>query len=56
MKIKTKPNPKKALQALHRLKELGLGDHFKGMTEEEVLKELKRTREELWKEKLANRP
>ena len=43
-------------QALHKklLKE-GLGDRFKGMTEEEIIRAIKKTREEIWSEKLAAR-
>ena len=49
-------DPAKAL-ALHRklLKE-GIGDRFKGMTEEEIIRAVKKTREEIWSEKLAARP
>ena len=56
MKIKTKTNPQKALKILRRLQKTGLSDRFRGMTEEAALKELKKTREQLWQEKLAARP
>jgi len=47
---------KKILKHLRRLEERGLGDRFKGMSEEEVIKALKKTRAEIWQEKLAGRP
>ncbi|MBI5244865.1 MAG: hypothetical protein HY922_14440 [Elusimicrobia bacterium] len=49
-------DPAKAV-ALHRklLKE-GLGDRFEGMTEGEIIRAIKKTREEIWSEKLAARP
>ncbi len=54
--IRNRPNPAKAL-ALHRkLLREGLGDRFHGMTEEEIICAIKKTRDEIWCEKLANRP
>lgn len=51
---KTKSN--RALLALRRIQTLGLGDRFAGMSKDGILKALKRTREQLWQEKLAARP
>ena len=51
-----RPNAARAL-ALHRkLLQEGLGDRFSGMTEEEIIRAIKKTREEIWSEKLAARP
>ena len=49
-------NPKRALQLLEQLKREGLGDRFAGMSDDEVIHALRKTRDLLWKEKLADRP
>lgn len=50
-----KPNPKKAKMHLEKLRQLIAKRKtvFAGMTEEEAIKEIRKTREKLWKEKLA---
>ncbi len=58
--LKEKPQRKKvdvakALAQHEKLLRLGLGDRFKGMSEEAVIKALKQTREEIWEEKIAGR-
>ena len=49
-------NRKKAQALFRRLQQQGLGDPFKGMTEDEMLRAIKRTRNAIWQEKLAARP
>jgi len=53
---KTPVNRKKAQTLFHRLQQRGLGDRFKGMSESEIIRVIKRTRETIWQEKLAARP
>ena len=57
-KAKGKPNPKKALEILHRIQEMSdrYGGPTQGMTKAEILRSIKKTREELWREYLAPRP
>jgi len=57
-KAKGKPNPKKALEILRRIQEMSdrHGGPTKGMTKEQILRSIKKTREELWREYLAPRP
>lgn len=52
-----KPNPKKAKKHLDKLRELikKRKDPFFEMSEEEIIKALRKTREELWEKKLASR-
>jgi len=52
-----KPNVKKAKKHLAKLRELvSKRKHpFSDMTEEEVIKALRKTREEIWKEKVVAR-
>lgn len=52
-----KPNPKKAKKHLDKLREMIAKDPspiFK-MRKEDVIKQLRKTREEIWEEKLAAR-
>jgi hypothetical protein len=49
-------NRKKAQVLFHRLQEQGLGDPFRGMSEDRIIRAIKRTREFIWQEKLAARP
>ncbi|MBI4690041.1 MAG: hypothetical protein HY754_07210 [Nitrospirae bacterium] len=53
-----KPNAKKAMQHFEKLCELvsKRKSPFEGMSEEEVIQKLRKTREELWEKKLASRP
>lgn len=58
--LKERPHKKKidvtkALAQFHKLREHGLGDRFKGMSEDEIIGALKKTRETIWQEKLATR-
>ena len=57
-KAKGRPDPKKALEILRRIQEMSdrYGGPTQGMTEEEILRSIKKTREELWREYLAPRP
>jgi len=52
-----KPNIKKARKHFERLRELVAQGNspLKGMTEEQVIEQLRKTREELWNEKFAPR-
>jgi hypothetical protein len=52
-----KPNIKKAKKHFEALRELAsTGKHpFEGMTEEQVIERLRKTRKELWDKKLAPR-
>jgi len=56
MKIK-KPNAKRAMQHFEKLCQLvsQRKSPFEGMTDEEVIEKLRKTREELWEKKLASR-
>ena len=49
-------NRKKAQALFHRLQQQGLGDPFRGMSEEQIVRAIKRTRDAIWQEKLAPRP
>ena len=51
-------NAKKAKKLWEELRKSVSKKHnpFAGMTEEEVIKHLRKTREKLWEEKLATRP
>jgi len=55
--IMIKPNPKKAKKHLEKLRELikKRNDPFFQMSEEEIIKALRKTREELWEKKFASR-
>ena len=53
---KKRATPAKALAQHRKLLKRGLGDRFEGMSEEEIISALKRTREEIWQEKIASRP
>ena len=57
-KAKGKPDPKKAMEILHRIKAMAdrYGGPTQGMTENEILRSIKKTREDLWREYLAPRP
>ncbi len=52
-----KPDPKRARKHLERLYQLASQSKspFEGMTKEEIIKKLRKTREQLWEEKLASR-
>jgi hypothetical protein len=55
VKTMVKPNPKKAKKHLERLREMiakNPSPIFK-MSKEDVIKQLRKTREEIWKEKVA---
>ncbi len=56
MKTK-KPDAKRALQHFEKLCQLVAQrkSSFEGMTEEEIIEKLRKTRKELWDEKLASR-
>ena len=47
---------KKAHALFRRLQQQGLGDPFKGMSEDQIIRAIKRTRDTIWQEKLAARP
>lgn len=56
--VRKKPsaNLRRALVLFRHLKRYGLGDHqFKGLTEQQVLRAIKRTRQAIWQEKVAAR-
>lgn len=57
MKSKT-PNAKSAKKHLDNIYRLmsKKKSAFEGMTEDEIIEALRKTREELWEEKLASRP
>ena len=50
------PQRKDALSLFRKLQRQGLGDSFRGMREDQIIRILKRTREAIWQEKLAARP
>ena len=53
---KTSTNLRRALVLFRHLKQHGLGDdQFKGLTEQEILRAIKRTRHAIWQEKVAAR-
>ncbi|OGX03781.1 MAG: hypothetical protein A3G87_03965 [Omnitrophica bacterium RIFCSPLOWO2_12_FULL_50_11] len=45
----------RARNLFRRLQQQGLGDPFKGMSEDEIIRAIKRTRNAIWQEKLAGR-
>lgn len=49
-------NRKKARVLYRRLQERGLGDPFKGLREDAIVRAIKRTRQAIWQEKVATRP
>lgn len=49
-------NRKRALVLFHRLQQQGLGDPFRGMSEDQIVRAIKRTRDAIWQQKLAARP
>ena len=49
-------NRKKAQILFRRLQQQGFGDPFRGMSENQIVRAIKRTREAIWQEKLAARP
>ena len=53
---KSTVNRNKARTLFRRLQQQGLGDPFKGMSEDEIIRAIKRTRHAIWQEKLAARP
>ncbi len=48
-------NRKKARALFNRLQQHGLGDSFKGLREDAIIRAIKRTRASIWQEKLATR-
>ena len=58
LKKRTKADSKKALEVLRRAQELSdrYGGPTKGMTEDQIIASIKKTREELWDQYLAPRP
>ncbi len=55
LKAQPHANRKKAKLLFHRLQQRGLGDPFKGLREDAILRAIKRTRAAIWQEKLAAR-
>ena len=49
-------NRKKAQVLFRKLQRQGLGDPFSGMSEDQIIRSIKRTREAIWQEKLAACP
>ena len=49
-------NQKKARTLYDRLRQRGLGDPFKGLREDAIIRAIKRTRTAIWQEKVAARP
>lgn len=47
---KKRPNQARALSLHRKLLKAGLGDRFEGMTQEEVIGALRKTREQIWAE------
>ena len=56
VKVSSQVNRKKAQALYHRLQQRGLGDSFKGLREDAVIRAIKRTRAAIWQEKVAARP
>ena len=50
-----KPNPKKAKMHLKKFRELmsKVSSPYKGMTKQQIIDEIRKTREKLWKERIA---
>lgn len=55
-KSRPKRGTNQALAILRKVKLEGPEARFKGMTKEEVIRAIKKTREEIWREKIAARP
>ena len=51
-----RPNSRRALVALRRMRRHSLLPHLQGKPAEEIIREIKKTREQIWQEKLAPRP
>ena len=49
-------NRTKARALYDRLQQRGLGDPFKGLREDSIIRAINRTRAAIWQEKLAARP
>jgi len=56
LKDQPRANQKKARALYSRLRRHGLGDPFKGLREDAIIRAIKRTRAAIWQEKLAARP
>lgn len=58
MKIMAKPNVKKAKKHLNKLRQLVSKKRtpFLDMSEEDVIRAIRKTREEIWEKKLVARP
>ena len=55
LKGQPRANRKKARLLYDRLQQRGLGDPFKGLREDAIIRAIKRTRAANWQEKLAAR-
>ena len=53
---RNRPNSKKALEILRELRSCNLPERFHGMTKEQIIREIKKSREAIWREKLPPRP
>ena len=56
VKERSHVNRNKARVLFQRLQQQGLGDPFKGLNEDAIIRAIKRTRAVIWREKLAARP
>ncbi|HHT9125681.1 MAG TPA: hypothetical protein ACFYD6_07665 [Candidatus Brocadiia bacterium] len=52
-----KPNPKEAKKHLEKIRQLmsKVSSPYKGMTKQQIIDEIRKTREKLWKERIAAR-
>lgn len=53
-----KPNPKKAKMHLEKIRQLmsKVSSPYKGMTKQQIIDEIRKTRQKLWEERVAARP
>ena len=53
-----KPNPKKAKMHLEKIRQLmsKVCSPYKGMTKQQIIDEIRKTRQKLWEERVAARP
>ena len=50
-----RPDSRKAREILRKIREAGPDPRLRGLSEDEVIRRLKKTREAIWREKIAGR-
>jgi hypothetical protein len=53
--ISTRPDSRKAREILRKIRDAGPDPRLRGLSEAEVMRRIKKTREAIWREKIAGR-